>query len=179
MKFLLNSNQIIKGEQTMKNNVTINCRFALKSDMDFIYQSLVDMAKEANVSERFHLTQNELEAVLFGERKLAEILIAGMNQTKVGLVTFSETNRNFTLFKKPGIYVHDLYVLPLYRNQKVATHLVNELKNIAKQRDYGRIDGVVLKSNLLGQQVFANMPGVLPVGYIQYMRVNLSEQVSQ
>ncbi len=159
----------------MINNAAINCRFALKSDIDFIYQSLVDMATEANIGERFHMTQTELEAVLFGERKLAEILIAEIQQTKVGLVTFSETNRNFTLFKKPGIYVHDLYVLPFYRNQKVATHLGNELKNIAKQRGYGRIDGVVLKSNQLGQQVFANIPEVLPVDYIQYMRVNLSE----
>jgi ribosomal protein S18 acetylase RimI-like enzyme len=156
---------------------TISCRNATQDDMDFIYNSLFDMAIEEKIQNRFHMNLSELYNRLFGENKLAEVIIAEITNALVGLVVFSETNRNFTLFDRPGMYVHDLYVLPSYRSKGVASYLGKKLKKIATERNYGRIDWVVLNDNKLGQDFFGRVPNAIKVDYIQYMRINIPDNL--
>lgn len=98
-------------------------------------------------------------------------MIAEINDTPVGLVVFSETNRNFNLFPKPGMYIHDIYVLPGYRKRGIASSIISKLKEISKERDYCRIDWVVLKDNNLGKEFFASVNSSLHVDYVENMRI--------
>jgi GNAT superfamily N-acetyltransferase len=119
------------------------------------------------------MDEKRLYNCLFGKNKLAEVILAEINQIRAGLVVLSETNRNFTLFKKPGMYVHDIYVLPEYRGKGIGKYLGNAIKQLAKERDYGRVDWVVLSDNRLGHEFFSRLPDATKVDYIQCMRINI------
>ncbi len=71
------------------------------------------------------------------------------------------------------MYVHDIYVLPSHREQKVAACLVERLRAYAAAREYGRIDWLVLNNNRLGKSFFSSISDATKVDYIQAMRINL------
>ncbi|KTD43127.1 GNAT family N-acetyltransferase [Legionella parisiensis] len=154
---------------------TINVRFANPHDLDFIYNSLVDLFTEAQVIERFSQTKSSLLQILFTTSPGAEVLIAEIENLSVGFALFSMTNRNFPLFDGPGLYLHDLYVKEKYRRRGVATQLVNQLIELAKERSCTRIDWVLLTNNALGQNFYASIDSARPVSYIQYMRINCND----
>ena len=64
----------------------IICREARISDMDFIYQSLLDMATEEKIEARFYLNQEKRQKRLFGEKPLAEIILAEQDSKPVALL---------------------------------------------------------------------------------------------
>ena len=151
---------------------TINIRFANPNDLDFIYESLVELFTEAHVIERFSQTKHSLSQVLFSPYPGAEALIGEVKNVPTGFALFSMTNRNFPLFDGPGLYLHDLYVKEQYRRMGVATELVSKLKKLAKERSCTRIDWVLLTNNKLGKIFYASIDSAQPVDYVQYMRIN-------
>lgn len=151
----------------------ISIRFAEPKDLDFIYTSFVELFTEANVLERFSQTKDSLSQALFSRQPFAEVLIGEINKRPISLALFSMTNRNFTLFNGPGLFLHDLYVQKEHRRKGVGTKLIHELNKIAQTRAYCRIDFVLLKNNELGHHFFKVMQNAKPVEYIQYMRINI------
>ncbi len=154
----------------MTNNIEI--RLALPQDKEFIYNSLSDIVVEAGVKDRFSLTKESLEKIMFFD-KLVEAFIAVKGNDLAGLAVFSVTHRNFMLFNKSGLYLHDIYILPKYRRQGIATKLIDKLKETAKERNLGRIDFMVLKNNAAGNQLYDALPDVNEVDYIKYMRIKV------
>lgn len=144
------------------------------SDLDFIYQSLRDMAKEEGVLDRFSQTKHSLEKFIF-HNQTAEVMIAYQDTIPVGLVMFSVTHRNFNLFEKSGIYVHDLYVVPSFRHHGIATNLLSYLRKLAKERNLGRIDLVVFKDNLPAIKFYQTLHDMQEVDYIKYMRIKIDD----
>ena len=110
----------------------IKLKKASTEHSDFIYQALKEMAVEENIHDRFSLTREDLDSALSTE--VAEAVLAFSNDIPVGLVLFSMTNRNFDFFKGPGIYIHDIYVSPSARRQKIGTQLLHEVEKIARDR---------------------------------------------
>jgi GNAT superfamily N-acetyltransferase len=52
-----------------------------------------------------------------------------------------------TFLGRPGLYLEDLFVLPEMRRLGIATALFERLFQIARDRDYGRIEWTVLDWN--------------------------------
>lgn len=154
----------------MENNITI--RFAFSKDLNFIYDSLVELFTEQNVLERFSQTKETLSENLFSAQPIAEVLIAEINNVPIGFAIFSMTNRNFLLFSGPGLYLHDLFVKEAHRRVGIGKKLLNRLKELAEERSCTRIDWVLLTKNDLGRNFYSNIPEAKPVDYIQYMRMN-------
>lgn len=100
----------------------INVCFANPHNMDFIYNSLVELFTEAHVIKRFSQTKRSLLQILFSTHPGAEVLIAEIQNLSVGFALFSMTNRNFPLFDGPGLYLHDLYVKEHYRRKGILPH---------------------------------------------------------
>lgn len=150
-------------------------RFAMDDDLDWIFSSLQYMVEEGGLSSRFSLTKSSLKRALFHDN-LAEVLITIVDQKLAGLALFSITQRNFELFSKPGLYLHEIYIEPTFRRQGLATGIKNELKTIALKRGLGRIDFVVLKKNALGLGLWASAKDAREVDYMKYMRIDLCEQ---
>lgn len=153
----------------------VKVRFATPQDIDFIYDSLVKLVKEACLEKRFSQTKNSLFRMLFLNDSAVEVLIGQARNTPAGLALFSMTNRNFMLFNGPGIYLHDLFVDERYRRMGIASALINQLKKLAKERQCSRIDWVLLTDNKPGKEFYKSMQGAESVEYIQYMRIDHNE----
>ena len=154
-------------------NVKISMRYAKPEDLDFIYQSLMAMVKEQGIQDRFSQTEESLSQALFSDHPLAEVVLAELEGKRVGFCLFSLTNRNFELFDRPGIYLHELYTQPQFRKQGVARALIEKITEIAKERSCGRVDWVVLKDNQPALQFYKHIDAAVVVDYINYMRIKL------
>ena len=154
-------------------NHEITFKLAEPQEATFIFQSLKEAAAEANLSDRFFLTKENLWKALFSEKAFAESLLAYLDNQPVGLVLFSVTNRNFDLFNGPGIYMHCLYVAKSFRRKKVATQLTQEIKKLAQERQCCRVDWVVLKQNQSAIDFYNSIQQAKEVDYIHYMRMEL------
>jgi GNAT superfamily N-acetyltransferase len=83
--------------------------------------------------------------VLAQPESTVEVLLAELSGRAVGFALFFE---NFSTFLgQPGLYLEDLFVLPEMRRIGVATALFERLFQIARDRDYGRIEWAVLDWN--------------------------------
>ncbi len=93
-------------------------------------------------------TPEKLEHDLFGQKPLAFILIAEIEQNSVGFATYHFTYSTF--LAKPCIWLDDLYVKPEYRSKGIGEGLINKLCQIAQSLDCGRIDWIVAAHNERG-----------------------------
>jgi GNAT superfamily N-acetyltransferase len=74
-----------------------------------------------------------------------EVLLAESRGQAVGFALYFE---NFSTFLgRPGLYLEDLFVLPEMRRIGIATALFERLFQIARDRNYGRIEWTVLDWN--------------------------------
>ncbi|MEE4638991.1 MAG: GNAT family N-acetyltransferase [Wenzhouxiangella sp.] len=82
---------------------------------------------------------------LFGERAVAEALVAERDGAPVGFALFF---RNFSTFLgRPGLYLEDLYVRESCRGQGIGRALLVRLAELARERGYGRMEWSVLDWN--------------------------------
>lgn len=68
-------------------------------------------------------------------------------------------------------------VLPEYRKRGIALSIISKLKEISKERDYCRIDWVVLKDNNLWKKFFASVNSSLHVDYVENMKTYIDFSV--
>lgn len=151
----------------------IHCRFAQKEDVNFIHECLKHLVEEQGIKERYSQTPETLFYALFTKEAFAECVIAEVNETSIGILLFSVSNMNFTVFPSPGIYVHDIYVKPAFRRRGVASVLGDRVKEIALDRKYSRIDGIILKDNENAMAFYHKIEDINVLDYIHYMRLNL------
>ena len=109
--------------------------------LDFI-RRLADYEK---MSDEVVATEADIREALFGERAVAECLIARADERPVGFALYF---RNFSTFAgKPGLYLEDLFVAPEERGKGYGKALLRRLARIAKERGYGRFEWSVLNWN--------------------------------
>lgn len=148
----------------------VNFRYAQRADLPMLYKALREMVAEQNVEDRFHHTLGSLEEALFNQ-KLARVLIAEVDGQYVAHALYSKTNRNFLLFDKPGLYLHDLYVIPDFRRQGIATKIMTYLRDLAHDSGCGRVDFVVFNFNQGAIDMYNKLGDTGEVDYVKYMRM--------
>ena len=78
---------------------------------------------------------------LFGERRVAEVIIGDYNDEPVAFALFFH---NFSTFLgRPGIYLEDLYVDPAMRGQGIGQMMLTYLAKLAVERGCGRLEWCV------------------------------------
>lgn len=151
----------------------IQCRFAHKDDVDFIHACLSHLVQEEGTQSRYSQTSQSLYYALFSDDAFAECIIAEVDGIAIGMLLFSISNMNFTIFPSPGLYVHDIYVKPAFRRRGVASLLGDYVKSIAIDRQYSRIDGIILKDNENALAFYHKIEDINVLDYIHYMRLKL------
>ena len=87
-----------------------------------------------------------LRETLFGERKVAEVVIATYDEEPAGFALFFH---NFSTFLgRPGLYLEDLFVLPELRGKGIGQVLLTFLAKTAVERGCGRFEWWVLDWNV-------------------------------
>ena len=127
------------------NNPEVTIRFASIEDIPVILSLIKGIAEYEKLSHEVIATEEILRNSLFGDRKVAEVLIADYRMEPAGFALFFH---NFSTFVgKPGIYLEDLFVQPALRGKGIGKLLLTYLGKIALERDCGRIEWSVLDWN--------------------------------
>ncbi|MFL6553782.1 MAG: GNAT family N-acetyltransferase [Chthoniobacterales bacterium] len=129
----------------MKASENFEIRPAGVGDVPIILQLVRDLAMYERAPEEVVATEEQLVNVLFGERQVAEVLIAFEGELAVGFAVYFH---NFsTWLGRPGLYLEDLFVKPEKRGKGYGRALLVQLAKIARDRGCGRMEWAVLDWN--------------------------------
>jgi GNAT superfamily N-acetyltransferase len=122
-----------------------NIRPARVEDVPVILQLIRDLATYERAPKEVVATEQLLVDVLFGEKPVAEVLLAFEEESPVGFAVYFY---NFsTWLGRPGLYLEDLFVKPEKRGKGYGRALLMELAKIACDRGCGRMEWAVLDWN--------------------------------
>jgi TfoX/Sxy family transcriptional regulator of competence genes/GNAT superfamily N-acetyltransferase len=132
-----------RGVGLMLNAVMI--RTATPADISTIRDMIVELAVYEREPDAVKASEADLHKALFGERPIAEAVIAEHDGTAVGVAVFFT---NFSTWEgKGGLYLEDLFVRPQARGLGIGKALLVHLAGIAVARDYARFQWQVLDWN--------------------------------
>src|SRR2546430_4073391 len=114
-------------------------------DVPIILDLIRDLATYERAPNEVTATEEQLLDVLFGEKPVAEVLLAFEGKSPVGFAIFFH---NFsTWLGRPGLYLEDLFVKPEARGRGYGRALLVDLARIARDRGCGRMEWAVLDWN--------------------------------
>ena len=128
-----------------RNSSIISLRPAEEGDVGVILGFIKELADYERLSHEVVATEAMLERHLFGDRPVAESIIAEYDGAPAGFALFFHSFSTF--LGKPGLYLEDLYVTFDLRGRGVGRALLKNLAQLARQRDCGRIEWAVLNWN--------------------------------
>src|SRR6266576_1037952 len=114
-------------------------------DVPIILDLIRDLATYERAPNEVTATEEQLVDVLFGEKPVAEVLLAFEGKSPVGFAVFFH---NFsTWLGRPGLYLEDLFVKPDKRGKGYGRALLVDLAKVARDRGCGRMEWAVLDWN--------------------------------
>ena len=120
-------------------------RPAEEKDVPLILQFIKELAEYERLGGEVVATEDILRRNLFGERRVAEVILGYYQEQPVSFALFFH---NFSTFLgKPGIYIEDLFVKEEYRGKGFGTKMLSYLARLAKERNCGRLEWWVLDWN--------------------------------
>ena len=120
-------------------------RPARVEDVRVILQLIRDLATYERAPDEVIATEEQLVDVLFGEKPVAEVLLAFEEESPVGFAVYFYSFS--TWLGRPGLYLEDLFVNPEKRGKGYGRALLVELAKIARDRGCGRMEWAVLNWN--------------------------------
>jgi GNAT superfamily N-acetyltransferase len=134
-------------------------RAAEPRDVPAIVGLIRELADFEKLTHLVQVTPQSLHPHLFGERPVAEAVVAERDAQVIGFALFFT---NFSTFLgKPGLYLEDLYVQPAHRGSGVGRALLTHLAALAHQRGYGRFEWSVLDWNVNAIRFYERMGATL------------------
>ncbi|HVV69079.1 MAG TPA: GNAT family N-acetyltransferase [Gammaproteobacteria bacterium] len=128
---------------------------ATKKDIPVLFDLIKQLSEFEDLTHELEATEASLEAALFGEQPHAEVLLGYVNQVPVSYALF--TYSFSTLLAKPGLYLVDLYVVSKFRKQGIGRAMLVYLAKLAKERNYGRVEWLVLNWNKSAIKLYENL----------------------
>ena len=120
-------------------------RAAEPRDLDAIVALIAELAEFEQLTHLLQVTPEKLRPHLFGERPVAESLVAEVDGEVVAFALFFT---NFSTFlAQPGLYLEDLFVRPAQRGLGIGEALLRRLAQLAVERGCGRFEWSVLDWN--------------------------------
>lgn len=104
-----------------------------------------ELAEFEKLTHLLQVTPEKLRPHLFGEKAVAEAMVAEADGEVIAFALFFT---NFSTFlAQPGLYLEDLYVQPAHRGEGVGEAMLTRLARLAVDRGYGRFEWSVLDWN--------------------------------
>ena len=120
-------------------------RSAVEQDTSLILSFIRGLAVYEKMQDDVVATEEGLRESLFGDRRVAEVLIGEWEGTPAAFALYFH---NFSTFLgRPGLYLEDLFVTPEMRGKGIGKAMLSCLAHIAKERRCGRFEWSVLDWN--------------------------------
>jgi ubiquinone/menaquinone biosynthesis C-methylase UbiE/predicted acetyltransferase len=120
-------------------------RSATKENIPLILSFIRELAAYEKRSHEVVATEEILQETLFGDRRVAEVILGYFDGEPVSFALFFH---NFSTFLgRPGIYLEDLFVKPEMRRKGIGRVMLAYLAHLAKERRCGRLEWWVLDWN--------------------------------
>jgi len=120
-------------------------REATVEDVPLILNFIRELADYEKLLHEVVATEETLCETLFGNRRVAEVVIGYLDGHPVSFALFFH---NFSTFLgRPGIYLEDLFVKPEMRGKGIGKMMLAFLAKLAKDRGCGRLEWWVLDWN--------------------------------
>ena len=120
-------------------------RAAELRDVAPMVQMIRELAEFEQLEHLVQVTPEKLRPHLFGERPVAEAMVAEVDGKAIAFALYFT---NFSTFlAQPGLYLEDLYVQPAHRAKGVGEALLTRLAALAAERGCGRFEWSVLEWN--------------------------------
>jgi len=140
----------------MMENIKI--RKAELKDVTTILNLIKELAEYEKLLDKVTATEDKLMNTIFGKDKFVEVWLAEINDESAGQVFFF---RNYSTFlAKPGFYIEDIYVRLQFRGKGVGKKLLNKVIELAKEKNYGRVEWCVLNWNEPAIKFYKNIGAV-------------------
>ena len=137
----------------MSSPAAFTLRPAELRDVAPIVQLIRELAEFEQLTHLLQVTPERLRPHLFGEKPVAEALVAEVpagtvTQGESTVVAFALFFTNFSTFlAQPGLYLEDLFVRPSHRGAGIGEAVLTRLGRLALDRGYGRFEWSVLDWN--------------------------------
>ena len=133
-------------------------RRAGPDDAALILSFIRQLAEYERLSHEVVATEALLKETLFGERRTAEVVIGEFEGAPAAFALFFH---NFSTFLgRPGIYLEDLFVKPVFRGRGFGKCMLAYLGHLAKKRGCGRLEWWVLDWNTPAIEFYKSMAAV-------------------
>jgi GNAT superfamily N-acetyltransferase len=120
-------------------------RFATAADVPVILELIRELAEYERLSHDVVADEGLLRENLFGDRRVAEVIIAKEHGEALAFALFFHNLSTFV--GRPEIYLEDIYVRPRARGRGIGNALLVLLAKIAVERGCGRMEWSVLDWN--------------------------------
>ncbi len=147
----------------------VSVRAASEGDVPQILAFINELAEYERLSHEVVATEEALREHLFGDRPVAEVMIAEEGGDPAGFALFFHSFSTF--LGRPGIYLEDLYVRPEFRGKGMGRALLVHLARLATERGCGRLEWSVLDWNEPAIGFYRGI-GASPVGGWTVYRVS-------
>ena len=123
----------------------LRIRLATVDDVGLILGFIRGLAKYEKLSHEVVADEETLGRSLFGEHRVAEVLVAEQDGQPAGFAVFFHSFSTF--LGRAGLYLEDLFVKPELRGRGIGQELLTCLARIALDRGCGRLEWSVLDWN--------------------------------
>jgi GNAT superfamily N-acetyltransferase len=135
--------------------MSVTIRDAAPGDVATILRFIRELAEFEREADKVVATEALLHDAMFGERPVAEAVIAERDSTPLGMALFFHNFSTWTGWK--GLYLEDLYVTPEARGSGVGAALLRHLAGIALDRGCTRFEWSVLDWNERAIEFYRSM----------------------
>ncbi len=137
----------------MNNELVV--REAKSSDVPAIRLLIQEFAEFEKLSEWCEVTETDLEAAIFGDRKFVGALVAMDGNRYAGYALFFPVFKSFR--GERSVFLEDLYVTPDLRGNGLGFVMLREVANQAKKAGCFRLDWQALKWNTAAIDFYKNL----------------------
>ena len=141
-------------------NESVRIETATRSDVAVLLTLIRELAAYEHMSDQVIATETDLARALFSSRPEAEAVIAWRDNAAVGFALYFQSFSTFV--GRPGLYLEDLFVRPVYRRRGIGRQLLAHLAQLAVARGCGRFEWSVLTWNKLAIGIYEKV-GALPM----------------
>jgi GNAT superfamily N-acetyltransferase len=122
-------------------------REARPRDAALLLEMFAELAEYERLTDIMRATEERIERALFGERPVAEALIAERGGEAAGYAVYFPTFSSF--LASPGIWLEDLFVRPPHRRFGVGRALLSAVAARTRERGGERLEWAALDWNEL------------------------------